>query len=143
MAYTLQKKRVPLLAYDETLTWVTLSLLGLGLVMVYSASIAIAELGKWHQPAYFLMRHAVFLGISIALAAIAFQLPMHLWQRISPYLFLLGAGLLVIVLIPGVGREVNGSQRWLPLVFVNLQPSEFMKLLVVIYAADYTVRKAA
>jgi len=143
MAYTLQKKRVPLPEYDETLTWMTLSLLGLGLVMVYSASIAIAEAGKWHQPAYFLMRHTVFLGISIALAAIAFQLPMHLWQRISPYLFLLGAGLLVIVLIPGVGREINGSQRWLPLALVNLQPSEFMKLLVVIYAADYTVRKAA
>jgi cell division protein FtsW len=143
MAYTLQKKRVPLPEYDETLTWMTLSLLGLGLVMVYSASIAIAEAGKWHQPAYFLMRHTVFLGISIALAAIAFQLPMHLWQRISPYLFLLGAGLLVMVLIPGVGREINGSQRWLPLAWVNLQPSEFMKLLVVIYAADYTVRKAA
>ena len=139
----LQKKRAPLPTYDETLTWVTLSLLGLGLVMVYSASIAIAEAGKWHQPAYFLVRHAVFLGISVALAAIAFQLPMHVWQRISPYLFLLGTGLLVMVLIPGIGREVNGSQRWLPLVFVNLQPSEFMKLLVVIYAADYTVRKAA
>ena len=139
----LQKKRAPLPAYDETLAWLTLSLLCLGLVMVYSASIAIAEAGKWHQPTYFLMRHALFLGISIALAAIAFQLPMHLWQRMSPYLFLLGAGLLVLVLIPGVGREVNGSQRWLPLVFVNLQPSEFMKLLVVIYAADYTVRKAA
>ena len=138
-----QKKRVPLPAYDETLTWVTLSLLGLGLVMVYSASIAIAEAGKWHQPAYFLVRHAVFLGISVALAAIAFQLPMHVWQRISPYLFLLGTGLLVVVLIPGIGREVNGSQRWLPLAFVSLQPSEFMKLLVVIYAADYTVRKAA
>jgi cell division protein FtsW len=143
MDYTLQKKRAPLPTYDETLAWVTLSLLGLGLVMVYSASIAIAELGKWHQPAYFLVRHAVFLGISVALAAIAFQLPMHVWQRISPYLFLLGTGLLVVVLIPGIGREVNGSQRWLPLVFVSLQPSEFMKLLVVIYAADYTVRKAA
>jgi cell division protein FtsW len=139
----LQKKRTPLPAYDETLAWLTLSLLCIGLVMVYSASIAIAEAGKWHQPTYFLMRHALFLGISIVLAAIAFQLPMHLWQRMSPYLFLLGAGLLVLVLIPGVGREVNGSQRWLPLVFVNLQPSEFMKLLVVIYAADYTVRKAA
>ena len=139
----LQKKRAPLPAYDETLAWLTLSLLCLGLVMVYSASIAIAEAGKWHQPTYFLMRHALFLGISIALAAIAFQLPMHLWQRMSPYLFLLGTGLLVLVLIPGVGREVNGSQRWLPLVFVNLQPSEFMKLLVVIYTADYTVRKAA
>jgi len=143
MLYALQKKRVPLPAYDESLAWVTLSLLALGLVMVYSASIAIAEAGKWHQPTYFLMRHALFIGIGIALGATAFQLPMQLWQRMSPYLFLLGAGLLVLVLIPRIGREVNGGQRWLPLFFVNLQPSEFMKLLVVIYAADYTVRKAA
>ena len=66
-----------------------------------------------------------------------------LFRSVSPWLFVLGAGLLILVLIPGVGREVNGSQRWLPLGLVHLQPSEFMKLIVVIYAADYTVRKAA
>ncbi|HUL41282.1 MAG TPA: putative lipid II flippase FtsW [Burkholderiales bacterium] len=143
MAYQLQKKRAPLQAYDESLVWVTLSLLGLGLVMVYSASIAIAEAGKWHQPTYFLIRHALFIGVGVALGGMAYQLPMRLWQRMSRYLFLLGASLLVLVLIPGIGREVNGGQRWLPLFFVNLQPSEFMKLVVVIYAADYTVRKAA
>jgi len=143
MTYQLQKKRAPLQAYDESLVWVTLSLLGLGLVMVYSASIAIAEAGKWHQPTYFLIRHALFIGVGVALGGMAYQLPMRLWQRMSRYLFLLGASLLVLVLIPGIGREVNGGQRWLPLFFVNLQPSEFMKLVVVIYAADYTVRKAA
>ncbi len=58
-------------------------------------------------------------------------------------MFLFGAVLLVLVLIPGIGREVNGSRRWLPLLVVNLQPSELMKLFVVLYAADYTVRKAA
>ncbi|MGH8744112.1 MAG: putative lipid II flippase FtsW [Burkholderiales bacterium] len=143
MSYAAPAGRVPLPTYDQSLLWATLMLLGLGLVMVYSSSIAIAEAGRGHQPAYFLIRQAVFLGISGALGAIAFQFPMHLWQRISPWLFVLGAGLLVLVLIPGVGREVNGSQRWLPLGLVHLQPSEFMKLIVVIYAADYTVRKAA
>ncbi len=69
--------------------------------------------------------------------------PLRLWQQAAPYLFLFGAALLFIVLIPGIGREVNGSRRWLPLVVMNLQPSELMKLFVVLYAADYTVRKAA
>jgi hypothetical protein len=79
-----------------------------------------------------------------ALAGIvAFQVPMRLWQQAAPYLFLFGAVLLVLVLIPGIGREVNGSRRWLPLIVVNLQPSELTKLFVVLYAADYTVRKAA
>ncbi|HVS26364.1 MAG TPA: putative lipid II flippase FtsW [Burkholderiales bacterium] len=143
MFYAVPAGRAPLPAYDQSLLWATLALLGLGLVMVYSASIAIAEAGRWQQPAYFLIRHTVFLGISVVLGAIAFQFPMRLWQRVSPWLFVLGAGLLVLVLIPGVGREVSGSQRWLPLGLVHLQPSEFMKLIVVIYAADYTVRKAA
>ena len=79
----------------------------------------------------------------MAAAACVFQLPLRLWQQAAPYLFLFGASLLLIVLIPGIGREVNGSRRWLPLVVMNLQPSELMKLFVVLYAADYTVRKAA
>ncbi len=70
-------------------------------------------------------------------------MPTRVWQKAAPFLFLFGAGLLVIVLIPGVGREVNGSQRWLSLFFFNLQPSELMKLFAVLYAADYTVRKSA
>jgi cell division protein FtsW len=69
--------------------------------------------------------------------------PIRLWQQAAPYLFLFGAVLLLIVLVPGVGREVNGSRRWLPLLLMNLQPSELMKLFAVLYAADYTVRKAA
>src|SRR5439155_14088828 len=64
-------------------------------------------------------------------------------QRLAPYLFVAGAALLVAVLIPGIGKTVNGSRRWLSLFIVNLQPSEFMKLFVVLYAASYAVRKAA
>jgi len=80
---------------------------------------------------------------SLFLATIAFHVPVRAWQRAAPYLFVFGLVLLVLVLIPGVGREVNGSRRWLSLYFVNLQPSELMKLFAVVYAADYTVRKAA
>jgi cell division protein FtsW len=68
---------------------------------------------------------------------------MALWQRFAPWLFIACALMLVLVLIPGVGREVNGSRRWIPLGFMTMQPSELMKLLTVLYAADYTVRKAA
>jgi len=89
------------------------------------------------------VRHGMFLAISALLATVAFQVPLKVWQRAAPYLFVFGAGLLALVLVPGVGREVNGSQRWLSLYFFNLQPSELMKLFVVVYAADYTVRKAA
>jgi cell division protein FtsW len=137
--------RTPVPEFDQGLVWTTLLLMGLGLVMVYSASIAIAEGSRatGHQPTYYLMRHALFMAAAMVAAAIAFQIPMRAWQQASPYLFLLGAGALALVLVPGVGREVNGSQRWISLHFVTLQPSEFMKLFVVLYAADYTVRKAA
>jgi len=72
----------------------------------------------------------------------AFQIPVQNLQRYAPYLFVVGVALLVLVLVPGIGREVNHSRRWLPLFIINLQPSELMKLLAVLYAADYTVRKA-
>jgi cell division protein FtsW len=131
--------------YDYALLWAGALLLGTGLVMVYSASIAIAEQSKFTsaQPTYFLVRHLVFVAAGTLAGIIVFQVPMRLWQQAAPYLFVFGAVLLVLVLIPGIGREVNGSRRWLPLLVANLQPSELVKLFVVLYAADYTVRKAA
>ena len=145
MFYADVRSRAPLPEYDHTLVWASVLLLALGLVMVYSSSIAIAEGSRitGQQPTYYLMRHGMFLAVSILLATVAFQFPLRFWQQAAPYLFLIGAGLLTLVLIPGVGREVNGSQRWLSLYFFNLQPSELMKLFAVLYAADYTVRKAA
>ncbi len=132
-------------SYDQLLLWVTLILLGLGLVMVYSASIAIAEADKatGHQSTYFLIRQAIYITMGLVAAFIAFQIPVVWWQKMAPYLFLSGLVLLVLVLIPGVGRNVNGSQRWLSLVVINLQPSEFMKLFAAMYVADYAVRKSA
>lgn len=128
---------------DNVLLWSALLLLFTGLVMVYSASIATAEGGRFtgHQPAYFLVRHGVFLCIGLVAAAFVFQIPLSLWQKYAPYLFMIGVFLLAVVLIPGLGRDVNGARRWLPLGFANLQPSELMKLFAVLYAADYAVRK--
>jgi len=134
-----------MLIYDATLAWSALLLLAIGLVMVYSASIAAAEASghTGYRAWYFLLRHGLFLVVGLAAAAIAFQVPMSAWQRLAPWLFALGALLLVLVLVPGIGKSVNGSRRWLSLFVINLQPSEFMKLAVVLYSASYAVRKAA
>jgi cell division protein FtsW len=85
--------------------------------MVYSASIAIAEGSRFtgHQPAYFLMRHAVFLCHRPGAGLVAFQVPLARWQQYAPCLFMAGVVLLVVVLIPGIGRDVNGARRWLSL----------------------------
>jgi cell division protein FtsW len=131
--------------YDRSLSWAALLLVSLGLVMVYSASIAIAEAGRYtgNNSAYFLLRHGMFLALALAAATAVFLVPVRLWQRAAPWLFAAAAVLLVLVLIPGIGREVNGARRWLNLGVANMQPSELMKLAVVLYAADYTVRKHA
>jgi cell division protein FtsW len=140
-----RKERITAASYDQSLLWAVLLLLGFGLVMVYSASIALAEADKafGHNTTYFLTRHAIYLAISLTAGFIAFQVPTKVWQQLAPYLFLGGLLILVAVLIPGLGRDVNGSRRWISLGFVTLQPSEFMKLFAAMYVADYTVRKAA
>jgi len=131
--------------HDEGLLWVSILLLLIGLVMVYSASIAFAEGSNFtgHRANFFLLRHLLSLGLGVLAGYAAFQVPMEIWQRYALPLFLLGVVSLVVVLIPGIGKSVNGARRWIPLGFMNIQPSEVMKLLAVLYAADYTVRKAA
>jgi cell division protein FtsW len=133
----------PQAQFDNLLIWVFIALLSIGLVMVYSSSIATAEGSKFtgHQATYYLMRHSMFIVVGLLAGVFAFQVPVQLWQTYAPYLFLAGAALLLLVLIPHIGREVNGSRRWLSLFVINLQPSELMKLFAVMYAADYTVRK--
>lgn len=140
---SLNASRPALAEYDELLAWIVLALLAIGMVMVYSASIATAEESKFtgFRSTYYLVRHSVFIFVGIAAAMAAFQVPVQTWQKLAPYLFILGVVLLILVLIPGVGRAVNGSRRWLSLFVINLQPSELMKLFAVLYAADYTVRK--
>jgi len=131
--------------YDRSLAWAALLLVSLGLVMVYSSSIATAEAGRYtgNNSAYFLLRHGMFLALALAAATAVFLVPVRVWQKAAPWLFAAAAVLLVLVLIPGIGHEVNGARRWLNLGVANMQPSELMKLAVVLYAADYTVRKHA
>src|SRR5690606_36734221 len=129
--------------YDRSLTWAVLILASLGLVMVYSASIAIAEASRFtgNNPAWYLERQSMYIGVAIVAALAVFLVPVRWWQGFAPWLFVLGVALLVLVLVPGIGREVNGARRWLALPGMSLQPSELMKLAAVLYAADYTVRK--
>ena len=138
-------RSTPNAEYDRSLAWAALLLAALGLVMVYSASIATAEATRHtgNNAAWYLWRHAVFLGAALVAAIMVFLVPARLWQKAAPLLFLAGLGLLGAVLAPGFGREVNGARRWLDLGIVTVQPSELMKLAVVLYAADYTVRKHA
>lgn len=145
IAAMLNREYINAPTYDRGLLWAVLILLGIGLVMVFSASIAIAESEKavGYNSHYYLIRQAIFLTVSFAAAFVAFQIPISWWQKMAPVLFLVGLGLLILVLIPGVGRVVGGSRRWLSLFVINLQPSEFMKLLAAVYVADYTVRKAS
>lgn len=131
--------------FDEGLLWSALLLLAIGLVMVYSSSISMAEGSRFTggSSVYFLTRHLAFLLVAALAAMLAFQVPIRVWQRFAPWLFLGAVVLLALVLVPGVGREVNGARRWIGLGVANLQPSELMKLATVIYAADYTARKTA
>jgi len=131
--------------YDTVLAWLVTALLAIGLVMVYSASIATAEAGRYtgHQASYYLVRHSLFMTIGLAVAVAAFMVPTQKWQKYAPVLFMIGVVLLILVLIPGIGKSVNGSRRWISLVVFNMQPSELMKLFAVLYAADYAVRKGA
>jgi len=131
--------------YDRSLAWAALLLMAIGMVMVYSASIATAEASRYTgaSPTYFLMRHAVFLCAALSAAIVVFLLPVRFWQKCSPLAFLACLALLVLVLLPGFGREVNGARRWLDLGAITVQPSELVKLAAVLYAADYTVRKHA
>ncbi len=131
--------------YDRSLAWAALLLLATGLVMVYSASIATAEASRYtgNNSAYYLFRHGAFLCVALLVSLAVFLVPVRVWQQSALWLFVGAALLLALVLVPGVGREVNGAKRWLSLWVVNFQPSEMMKFAVVLYAADYTVRKHA
>jgi len=131
------------LGFDQALCGVVVALLAWGLVMVYSASIALPDNPRFanYAPTHFLTRHMMYLVFGFVAALLAFQVPMKVWERLAPWLFVGALLLLVAVLIPGVGKVVNGARRWLSIGPVGFQPSEVAKLAVLIYAADYMVRK--
>ena len=128
---------------DQPLVWVVSGLILWGLVMVYSASIAMPDNPKFtnYSSYHFLMRHAFSILIALVLAVLAFQVPIDTWERLAPWIFVASLVLLILVLIPFIGKGVNGARRWIALGVMNFQPSELAKLGVLLYAANYMVRK--
>ena len=137
------QKNYNLPIYDYSLIWTTLLLLGIGLVMVYSASIEFAADRQQfqYQHYYFLIRQSVYLLVAFICGYITFLIPVYFWQRWAPYLFLIGVILLILVLTP-IGLESKGGKRWIPLGIANFQPTEIVKLFTVMYASDYVLRKS-
>ncbi len=130
--------------YDQFLLWLVVILSGVGLVMVYSASVDVAALKKvsHYQNYFYLLRHFIYLIISIFSGALVFLIPINFWQKFAPSFFIFGIILLIAVLVPGIGKTVNGSQRWIPIGIMNFQPSELVKLFTIIYSSDYVLRKS-
>ena len=134
---------VRMAGFDQALVWVTAALLLFGLVMVYSASVAMPDNPKFARYAHthFLTRHVLSLLVAFIVAMLAFQVPMSTWEKVAPWLFVLSLILLMLVLVPFIGKGVNGARRWITLGFMNFQPSELAKFAVLMYASDYMVRK--
>jgi cell division protein FtsW len=131
------------LGFDQALLWVTVALLAFGVVMVYSASVAMPDNPRFARYAHthFLTRHVLSLMVAFVAALVAFQIPMQTWEKFAPWIFVVSLILLILVLVPFIGRTVYGARRWIGLGFMNFQPSELAKFAVLLYAADYMVRK--
>jgi cell division protein FtsW len=129
--------------FDQTLVWLVLALVALGLVMVYSATIALPDNPKFarYSPTFFLLRHALSIAIALIAALLVVQVPVAALDKCAPWLLVAALLLLALVLLPAVGKGVNGARRWIPLGVMNFQPSELAKLAIAMYAASYMVRK--
>ena len=128
---------------DHALIAVVSTLLVWGAIMVYSATIAMPDNPKFagYTHNYFLLRHLASIAVGLLACAIAFQLPVQTWERLAPLLFMASLVLLVAVLIPYIGKGVNGARRWISLGITSFQPSELAKFSAVVYASGYMVRK--
>lgn len=127
---------------DYGVLFVVFSLMLLGCMMVFSASISLGDSPKYHiSEHYFFVRHVISLVVALFGAYIVWHIPMKAWKKMAFPFFLFGLFLLGAVFIPGIGKSTNGACRWIPLGLFNLQVTEVMKIAVLIYAADFTVRK--
>lgn len=124
------------------LVWSWLALMLLGWIMVTSASAGIAETYTGN-PAYFSVRHAIYMIFGCVLAYFVSRIPFSLWKKTDWIWLMLGMAGLVAVLIPGIGHVVNGSARWINLGFMKIQPSEIIKLTTVMYISGYLIRRQA
>lgn len=127
---------------DYGVLFVVFSLMLLGCLMVFSAAISLGDSPKYHiSEHYFFVRHVISLVVALFGAYIVWHIPMKAWKKMAFPFFLFGLFLLGAVFIPGIGKSTNGACRWIPLGLFNLQVTEVMKIAVLIYAADFTVRK--
>ncbi len=133
------KLKIDIDDFDPVIIIVFICLLSIGLIMVASSSISVAE--RTHaNPFYFLQRQLLFVAMGLAAGFVVFKVRLVYWEKSGMALLMLSLLLLVLVLIPGIGREVNGSTRWLPLGVFNLQVSELVKIFLIVYVAGYLVR---
>lgn len=119
----------------NTFLVIAVLLLVIGLMMMTSAAVEITN-----DPLYHFKRQALFALIGLAVLIVTINVPLQFWFRISWYLLMVSFALLLLVLVPGIGKVVNGSARWIDLGFFNLQPSELAKVFVVIYLASFLER---
>lgn len=124
---------------DLVLLFTSIALLAIGLVMVTSASISIAD-RNLSSPFFYLQRQTIFIVLGLAAAWLVYQIRLVQWEKSGMALLGFSLFLLLLVLLPGVGKEVNGSTRWISLGMFNLQVSEAVKLFLIIYVAGYLVR---
>lgn len=135
----LTKNKPSAFYYDYWLVLSVFSLFAIGFLLLASASMGISD-KLYHTPFHFLSRQAIYLLLGIIVLFFIRQIPLSLWEKISGYLLLASILLLILVLMPGIGKEVNGSTRWIGLGIASLQTSEFAKLALVIYIASYLLR---
>ncbi len=126
-------------SFDPQLVLSLVLLMLLGLVMVTSASMVVAQ-QRTGSEFHYVIRHAIFLFAGILTCVGVRQLPMAFWQRTSPLILFGMIGLLILVLIPGIGKTINGSSRWIDLGILSLQVSEIAKVGIIIFLAGYIVR---
>ena len=130
-------------AFDQSLVWAIAGLLIWGLVMVYSASIALNDgpRSTGFSQVQYLVRHLAALGVGFIAALLVFQISMDTWEKAAPWVFIVSIALLIVVLLPFMGKSINGARRWISFGIFNFQPSELAKFGTLLYAANYMVRK--